>query len=152
MGELQIDIPRLYRAGKVDVPEEAAHLAEISADLFDALGTFNVMTAQAGDPAAWRRLLKVGGEVYEEIRETVLDLNNIGVALIKTADHFVETDADARRQYDGMGRHLKDVDPRPADVPPEMDSFHEPGANDSEGSRIESTPDPTEPTLPEAVS
>lgn len=143
---LKIDIPRLYRAGKEEIPEEARRIATIAEDLADVLGSFNTMTAGAGDPAALRNLLKVGGDVYDELRSTVGTLNDVSIAVIKTAKHFRETDSDAEQQYQHLRDGLKDHHQVPqADEPRDIGAIEEKGANDDEGSRIESTPAPTDP-------
>lgn len=143
---LKIDIPRLYRAGKQEIPLEAERISTIAGDLADVLGSFNSMTAQAGDPAALRNLLKVGGNVYDELRGTVGTLNNVSIAVIKTAKHFRETDSDAEQQYQSLRDGLKDNHKVPqADEPRDIGPIEEKGANDDEGGRIESTPAPKDP-------
>ncbi len=145
MTDLEIDIPRLYRAGKLDIPAEASRMSEIAYDLFGVLGTFNTMSAGAGDPAAWRKMLRVGGEIYDQVRETVDDLNNVGVAVIKTADDLRQTEDGAEEQFLAMGQHLKDLDPPPAPRPPDIGDVEAPGGNHEDGSRVESTPEPSDP-------
>lgn len=144
-GEIRIDIPRLYRAGKVDIPDEAEHLSGIGGDLVDVLSTFNTMVAQAGDPAALVNALRVGDQVYDEIRDTVGDLNDMAVATIATADHFVATDDGAAQQYNGMGNHLKDMATPQADQPRDNGDLGKPGATDNEGGHVDTTPDGIDP-------
>lgn len=144
-GEIRIDIPRLYRAGKMDIPAEAEYVSGIASDLVDVLGTFNTMIAQAGDPAAMVNALKVGDSIYDELRACVQDLNDMATATIKTADHFVATDDDAAAQYDGMGKHLKDMETPQTRPPRDNGDLGKPGATDNEGGHVESTPDAIDP-------
>ncbi|WP_134764848.1 hypothetical protein [Nocardioides sp. 1609] len=136
MGELRIDPQQLRTRGTVNVPDQAERMARVAQDLFDGLGSLNSMSALAGDPTALRNLLQVGSDVYDELRKTVGSLNNIGVALVMTADDFHGTDEQAEKKYE----HLT-----PAPLPPDYRDLETPGANSEDGGHVPSTPDAVDP-------
>jgi hypothetical protein len=156
----ETDIERMYRAGKTDIPNAADKLSGISTLLYNHLQTFNGQAALAGDPAIMRSMLQVGGDLYDVLRDGVTSLNNCAGAVIKTADDYVRTDEDARRDFRAMDPDIKGA-PLPTDAapPPVLTDPEAPGAtvpagrpdgtpdDDRNGGdvTIPSTPDPVDP-------
>jgi len=158
----ETDIERMYRAGKTDIPNAADRLSGISTLLHHHLQTFNAQAALAGDPAIMRSMLEVGGDLYDVLRGGVVSLNNCAGAVIKTADDYVRTDADARADFARMDRDLKGAPlPKDATPPPKLEDPEAPGAtvpagrpdgipdDDQNGGTvtIPSTPDPVDPEV-----
>lgn len=127
--EMGSDLEAMYRAGKQDIPEEAAHVSKISGDLYDVIDTFNVQSALAGDPKIMVDMLTVAGDLYDVLRAAVTSLNNCSAAVIATADDFRKTDQNAARDYANMGNWLKELTPTPATPPPEVKNPEAPGAS-----------------------
>jgi hypothetical protein len=158
----ETDIERMYRAGKTDIPNAADRLSRISTLLFQHLQTLNGQAALAGDPAIMRSMLEVGGDLYDVLRGGVVSLNHCASAVIKTADDYVRTDADARRDFARLDPDLKGAPlPHGATPPPELRDPEAPGAtvpagrpdgipdDDTNGGTvtIPSTPDPVDPDV-----
>lgn len=148
--EMSTDLEAMYRAGKVDIPEESAHIAKISGNLHGVIDTFNVQSANAGDPTIMVDMLTVAGDLYDVLRAAVTSLNNCSTAVIATANDFRDNDAEAARDFANMDKWLKEMTPTPSAPPPEIKDPEGEGASTTVDSPsgphevdIESTPDPT---------
>jgi len=158
-GEIDLDLEYMFVAAKKHIPDKADHLAGVAQRLHHHLQALNVQAALAGDPAVLTNLLKVGGATYDALRIGVVSLNHAAEALNATAQDFVRTDADARRDLgridvtlDGVG--LADAPVRHTPAPPVLDDPSQPGAprpddepmtgHPSQGGTA-STPDPVAP-------
>ena len=118
-GTLDIDLVHLYKAGREEMPDEAERISSIAQDLYDALTALDSQTAAAGDPPALRNLLQVGGDIFDELRQTVDDLNNMAVAATLTADHLDRADGDAQQRFQTREELLGSL-PAPARVPADI--------------------------------
>lgn len=105
-----IDTPiaDLYLAGKVYVPEAAATLSEAALYLRGPIDDLDVGAASAGDPRIMSDLLFVLSQVSDALIKGTTSLNHAATALVKTADDFVATDANAAADSDALRKALKD--------------------------------------------
>lgn len=141
----ETNIERMYRAGKVDIPAHADLVARVGADFHTALATFDEQAALAGDPAFLCTLLDVGGTTHNSFRSTVGTLNDCATAVLSSAEHYVQTDADAAADLARMDPSLRDRPaPSPADLPPDLADPGAPGAVEADGTEVDSTPAPTD--------
>jgi hypothetical protein len=144
----------LYRAGKIDVPAEAAKLGPPASSMYDCVDALNVQSALMGDPPILRDLLAVGGEMYDVLGRAVTSLNNCASALVRTADYFASTDDQAARDYAALDGQLKNEVPATYYPPPQLPHPEAPGAtthvsNEDKNGRpietetqVDSTPEP----------
>jgi len=152
--EIVTNIERMYRAGKQEIPAEEAAVHRVAMSLHDAIDALNVQSARMGDPQIMRDMLTVGGDVYDVLQRAVTTLANCSSAVIKTADHFVQTDDKAAQDYAALDAELKYATPTRYSEPPALPEPEAPGATttstteDKYGrpveteTHVESTPEP----------
>lgn len=142
---VDLDIEFMLAAAKVNIPNTADRLYDLTKTLHGHLTTLNQQSALAGDPAFLRTMLTVGGDVYEVLRPGVTSLNNAAGAVLKTAMDFKNTDEDAARDFERMNAaegltNLKDVDRGRTGDAPKMKDPERLGAGP-----VPSTPEPESP-------
>ncbi|WP_141012475.1 hypothetical protein [Nocardioides sambongensis] len=103
-------IEAIYRAAKEEIPAEGDYLTRIAGSLQSAITTLDRQTAHAGEPALMTSMLRVGGDIYDVLHLAVRSLDNASLALIMTADDFVNTDDEARADYEKLSGDLKDAE------------------------------------------
>lgn len=103
-------IEAIYKAAKEEIPAEGDYLTRIAGHLHSAITTLDRQTAHAGEPALMTSMLRVGGDIYDVLHLAVRSLDNASVALIMTADDFVNTDDQAREDYENLSQDLKDAE------------------------------------------
>jgi len=135
VAEVRAPLEAMYRAGKLDIPAEADLVSTISDRLYDALHSFDGQSALAGDPKVMTSMLRIGGEVYEVMRDTLRSLDHCAAAIIATADDFVAHDQQAADDYSHLGQGLKTADVPTHTLPPPLPDLAAPGG-----------PDPVQPT------
>ncbi len=136
----ETNLERMYRAGKVGIPDHADLVSRVSADFHAALEVFDQQAALAGDPSFLRTMLEIGGTTYGSFRSAVTTLNNCATAVLLSADHYVQTDDGAATDLDEMDPTLAALGaPVAARVPPEL---ADPGAPGSSDGTVGSTPTP----------
>lgn len=106
---METPIEMMYNAAKVDIPAEAEHLQRLTNKLQAALATLNVQSAEAGDPPVLTSMLHVGGDMHAVLGRAVTSMDNCAVAIQLTADDYVQTDEQARADYEAMSDHLKNL-------------------------------------------
>lgn len=140
---VETNLERMYRAGKIEIPEFADFVSRASSDFYAALQVFDQQAALAGDPAFLRSMLEIGGVTYTSFRNAVGTLNNCATAVLLSADHYVQTDDGAQADLAAMDAGLRDLAvPGAAPVPPEVTAPETPGATDADGQPVETTPEP----------
>ena len=139
---LETDLERMYRAGKEYIPKSAERLRKTSTTFHDLLEVFDKQSALAGDPTVLRNMLRVGGDTYDVLRRGVGNLYHCAEAVVKTADDFRETDAQARDDFARMDSRLQGPADRPREkpAPPSIGDPEKPGS-----AGTPSTPDPQDP-------
>lgn len=125
--EIYVPIVKLYTAARQGMPDQAEDLALIGGRLETIVSTLDNQTAQAGDPPALRDMLVVAGLIHDGVRRGIATINHAAVALELTADDYVNTDAQARRDFDAWGGALKDMDVPETPVPGNIGSPEDPG-------------------------
>ncbi len=138
---METDLERMYRAGKDYIPKSAERLRSTSTKFHELLQVFDTQSALAGDPTVLRNMLMVGGDTYDVLRGGVDNLYNCAEAVVKTADDFRETDAQARDDFARMDARVKEL-PTPTEkpAPPSIGDPEKPGSAETP-----STPDPQDP-------
>lgn len=140
---VETNLERMYRAGKIEIPEFADFVSRASSDFYASLQVFDQQAALAGDPGFLRSMLEIGGVTYTSFRHAVTTLNNCATAVLLSADHYVQTDDGARADLAAMDSSLRDLDaPGAAEVPPEVVSPETPGAVEADGDVVATTPEP----------
>ncbi|CAM3285212.1 hypothetical protein NODU109028_09250 [Nocardioides dubius] len=140
---VETNLERMYRAGKIEIPEFADFVSRASNDFYAALQVFDEQAALAGDPGFLRSMLEIGGVTYTSFRNAVTTLNNCATAVLLSADHYVQTDDGARADLAAMDASLRDLPiPGAAEVPPEVTDPQTPGAVDEDGDVVVTTPEP----------
>lgn len=105
-----IDTPiaDLYLAGKLYIPQAAETLSEVALYMRFPIDHLDVGAAAAGDPQIMRDLLFVLSQVSDAVIAGTTSLNHAAIALVKTADDFVATDAEAAADADALRKALND--------------------------------------------
>lgn len=137
------NIEYMFRAGRIEMPDEAERLQGIGKKLVAGLQQVDAQAALAGDPAILRAMLRVGGDVYDVERSAIVELYDCAAAVLCTARHFVATDENARDEYNKMTpdtRNAADPPAQPPTLPPDLGDPETPGAPGTP-----STPDPSSP-------
>lgn len=153
---MQTPIELMYRAGRDAIPTRAAQVSVCTEYVRDAISTFDVQSALAGEPAIMRDALTVCGELHEALRRVTSSLSNCANVVIATADDFRRTDEQAERDFRRMDPTIKKDAPTPAVVLPQIDDPGRPGATAGSrdvggaplptGHHIDPTPQPEVPT------
>lgn len=124
---MYVPIVALYTAARQGLPDRAEHLASIANDLTAIIDGLDIETAKAGDPPALVDMLKIAGEIHDGIRRGVVSLNNAAVSLEETADDYVETDAEARREFNAWESALKSMGVPQTREPVDIGNPEDPG-------------------------
>lgn len=119
-------IQAMYQAAKVEIPAEGDLVNRIAGHLKTALDTLDRQTAHAGEPALMTSMLHVGGDVHDVLHSAVRSLDNAAQALVLTANDLVNTDDQARQDFDGLDGRLRDAE-MPSHSPEAVDSPEAPG-------------------------
>ncbi|MBM9458692.1 hypothetical protein JK386_02140 [Nocardioides sp. zg-536] len=126
--EVYVPIVKIYTAARQGIPDQAEDLALIAGRLQSIVNTLDIQTAKAGDPPALRDALDVAARIHDGIRRGVMTLNHAAVALELTGDDYVQTDDQARSDFNGWNGALKDLDVTRTAVPGDIGSPEAPGA------------------------
>lgn len=158
--ETATPIERMYRAGKLAIPDVAGKVSGAVQSLQSAAQNVNVQTALAGDPKGMRNTLELCEELHAALRSLTASLNNCAEAVIAAADDFARTDERAARDLGRVDDELRDAATTQAVEVTELDDLSSPGATKTEApdnsptktyeTHIESTPAPEHvPTVEE---
>lgn len=104
---METPIELMYKAAKVSIPAEAAHVASIANKLQACLSVLDRQSSRAGDPALLVSMLHVGGDMHAVLGQAVKTMDNCSQALLLTAKDYVDTDDQAQEDYNNMGDALK---------------------------------------------
>jgi hypothetical protein len=121
---VETPIELMYKAAKQSIPAEAAHVASIANKLQGSLSVLDRQSSLAGDPALLVSMAHVGGDMHAVLSTAVKSMDNCSQALLITANDFVQTDDQARADYNAMDQNLRNA-PTPSHstnelTPPEL--------------------------------
>ena len=119
-------IELMYKAAKQSIPAEAAHVASIANKLQGSLSVLDRQSSLAGDPALLVSMSHVGGDMHAVLGRAVKSMDNCSQALLITANDFVQTDDQARADYEAMDKNLKNA-PTPSHPTTELPPPEKPG-------------------------
>jgi len=141
---VDLNIEFMFAAGKVYIPDTADDLYQITKRLHGYMEMLNQQSALAGDPAGFVNLLTVFESSYLVLQPAVTTLNNMASAVIKTAEDFVATDADARREFNQMDAQVDGVPIKQysSSRTPDLPTVQEGDITEEGSDNTASTPDP----------
>ena len=115
-GEIRTDLRKMYRAGKVDLPRRATHLADIAGGMTDTITSANIRTAQMGDWPVLVDVLDLAVDCQNGVARAVQTINNLALAVVAQADDFRDRDDFAQSVFRDFDDRLRgDPDPLPRD-------------------------------------
>jgi hypothetical protein len=95
------DLYYLYRAGRNELPQTAATYSELTTHVHRRAGYMQALfdAPGRGPTEAHKKLLELRDELHDILRLTSIRLQEVGEALVKTADSYAATDEEAAEEF-----------------------------------------------------